>query len=169
MTRPAPRRTISKFFRRWSRCSRTYCARSSAICSRHCSGTSRRICGRGENVSLAMRREGANHRWRKIPPGELSIDLEADGRLGRISCRSRDVARAASIRSTPQCACLPGSGASKPKSRNVLSRSATYHRCARTRRPGSRVPPRSFLQCRSPEVAHDFSYRAEAIYPELGA
>ena len=30
---------------------------------------------------LAVRPEGANHQWRKIPPRELSIDLEADERL----------------------------------------------------------------------------------------
>src|SRR5919201_441593 len=29
---------------------------------------------------LAVRLEGANHQWRKIPPGELSIDPEADER-----------------------------------------------------------------------------------------
>jgi hypothetical protein len=33
---------------------------------------------------LAVRLEGANHQWRKIPSGELSIDLEADERLGRV-------------------------------------------------------------------------------------
>ena len=31
---------------------------------------------------LAVRLEGANHQWRKIPPGELSIDPEADEQLG---------------------------------------------------------------------------------------
>ena len=30
---------------------------------------------------LAVRPEGANYQWRKIPPRELSIDLEADERL----------------------------------------------------------------------------------------
>jgi hypothetical protein len=30
---------------------------------------------------LAVRPEGANHQWRKIPPRELSIDLVADERL----------------------------------------------------------------------------------------
>jgi hypothetical protein len=49
---------------------------------------------------LAVRPEGANHQWRKIPSRELSIELEADeqlagqpegleprdkGRLGRLS------------------------------------------------------------------------------------
>ena len=34
---------------------------------------------------LAVRLEGANHQWRKIPPGELSIDPEADERLGRVT------------------------------------------------------------------------------------
>jgi hypothetical protein len=30
---------------------------------------------------VAVRLEGANHQWRKIPPGELSIDPEADERF----------------------------------------------------------------------------------------
>jgi hypothetical protein len=30
----------------------------------------------------AVRPEGANHQWRKSPPGELSIDPVADERLG---------------------------------------------------------------------------------------
>jgi hypothetical protein len=34
---------------------------------------------------MAVRLEGANHQWRKIPPEELSIDPEADGRLGRVT------------------------------------------------------------------------------------
>jgi hypothetical protein len=29
---------------------------------------------------MAVRPEGANHQWREIPPGELSIDPEADER-----------------------------------------------------------------------------------------
>jgi hypothetical protein len=37
---------------------------------------------------LAVRSEGANHQWRKIPPGELSIDPEADERLGRVTGRA---------------------------------------------------------------------------------
>ena len=31
---------------------------------------------------LAVRPEGANHQWRKIPSRELSIELEADEQLG---------------------------------------------------------------------------------------
>jgi hypothetical protein len=31
---------------------------------------------------MAVRPEGADYQWRKIPPGELSIDPEADERLG---------------------------------------------------------------------------------------
>ena len=31
---------------------------------------------------MAVRLEGAKHQWRKIPPGELSIDPEADEQLG---------------------------------------------------------------------------------------
>src|SRR5262245_14050866 len=36
---------------------------------------------------LAVRPEGANHQWKKNPPRELSIDLEADERLGRATGR----------------------------------------------------------------------------------
>jgi hypothetical protein len=34
---------------------------------------------------LAVRPEGADHQWRKIPSGELSIDPEADERLVRVT------------------------------------------------------------------------------------
>jgi hypothetical protein len=37
---------------------------------------------------LAVRPEGANHQWRKNPPGELSIDPVADERLVRATARS---------------------------------------------------------------------------------
>jgi hypothetical protein len=37
---------------------------------------------------LAVRPEGANHLWRKNPPRELSIDLVADERLGRVTGRA---------------------------------------------------------------------------------
>src|SRR5580704_9911133 len=37
---------------------------------------------------LAVRPEGANHQWRRIPPRELSIDLEADERFGRVTGRA---------------------------------------------------------------------------------
>jgi hypothetical protein len=37
---------------------------------------------------LAVRPEGADHQWRKIPPGELSIDPEADERLSRVTGRA---------------------------------------------------------------------------------
>src|SRR4029077_15328828 len=36
---------------------------------------------------LAVRPEGADHQWRKIPPGELSIDPVADERLVRVTAR----------------------------------------------------------------------------------
>ena len=36
---------------------------------------------------LAVRPKGANHQWRRIPPRELSIDLEADERLGWVTGR----------------------------------------------------------------------------------
>ena len=34
---------------------------------------------------LAVRPEGANHQWRRNPPGELSIDPVADERLMRVT------------------------------------------------------------------------------------
>jgi hypothetical protein len=34
---------------------------------------------------LYVRPEGANHLWRRVPPGELSIDPEADERLARVT------------------------------------------------------------------------------------
>jgi hypothetical protein len=36
---------------------------------------------------LAVRPEGADHQWRKNPPGELSIDPVADERLVRATAR----------------------------------------------------------------------------------
>ncbi len=41
-----------------------------------------------ESPEMAVRPEGANHQWRKIPPRELSIDLVADERLGRVTGRA---------------------------------------------------------------------------------
>jgi hypothetical protein len=38
-----------------------------------------------ERLQLAVRPEGANHQWRKNPPGELSIDPVADERLVRVT------------------------------------------------------------------------------------
>jgi hypothetical protein len=38
--------------------------------------------------NLAVRPEGANHQWRKIPPGELSIDPVANERLGWVTGRA---------------------------------------------------------------------------------
>ena len=37
---------------------------------------------------VAVRPEGANHQWRRNPPRELSIDLVADERLGRVTGRA---------------------------------------------------------------------------------
>ena len=34
-----------------------------------------------------VRPEGAEHQWRKMPPRELSVDLVADGRGGRVTGR----------------------------------------------------------------------------------
>ena len=36
-------------------------------------------------LELAVRPEGANHQWRKNPPGEWSIDPVADERLVRVT------------------------------------------------------------------------------------
>jgi hypothetical protein len=36
---------------------------------------------------MAVRPEGADHQWRKNPPGELSIDPVADERLVRATAR----------------------------------------------------------------------------------
>ena len=36
----------------------------------------------------AVRPEGADYQWRKVPPGELSIDPVADKRLGRVTGRA---------------------------------------------------------------------------------
>ena len=35
--------------------------------------------------SYSVRPEGANHQWRKISPGELSIASVADERFGRVT------------------------------------------------------------------------------------
>ncbi len=40
---------------------------------------------RGKCRFLAVHPEGADCQWRKIPPGELSIDPEADERLVRVT------------------------------------------------------------------------------------
>ena len=37
-----------------------------------------------EFTNFAVRPDGACHQWRKVPPRELSIDLVADERLGRV-------------------------------------------------------------------------------------
>jgi hypothetical protein len=39
----------------------------------------------GSCLLLAVRPEGANYQWRRIPPRELSIVLVADERLGRVT------------------------------------------------------------------------------------
>ncbi len=43
---------------------------------------------RSRSPKMAVRPEGADHQWRKIPPRELSIDLVADERLGRATGRA---------------------------------------------------------------------------------
>jgi len=41
-----------------------------------------------ECLKVAVRPEGADHQWRRIPPRELSIDLVADERSGRATGRA---------------------------------------------------------------------------------
>ena len=41
-----------------------------------------------EGLEMAVRPEGADHQWRRIPPRELSIDLVADERFGRATGRT---------------------------------------------------------------------------------
>jgi len=38
-------------------------------------------------TAASVRLDGAHHLWRKVPSGELSIDPEADERLGRATGR----------------------------------------------------------------------------------
>ena len=40
------------------------------------------------NGFVSVRPEGACHQWRRVPPRELSIDLVADERLGRVTGRA---------------------------------------------------------------------------------
>ena len=54
-------------------------------------------CGRDASPAVAVRfdrlrwplslvrPEGAKHLWRRVPPSELSIELVADGRRGRVT------------------------------------------------------------------------------------
>ncbi len=39
------------------------------------------------NQKRKVRPEGADHHWRKMPPRELSVDLVADERGGRVNPR----------------------------------------------------------------------------------
>jgi hypothetical protein len=41
------------------------------------------ISTRSAMMQARVRLDGAHHLWRKVPSGELSIDPEADERLGR--------------------------------------------------------------------------------------
>ena len=53
------------------------------------SGSTEIDIGHGSECRLmAVRPEGANHQWRRNPPRELSIDLVADERLGRVTGRA---------------------------------------------------------------------------------
>ena len=47
-----------------------------------------KLTAKAECRSMAVRPEGANHQWRRNPPRELSIDLVADERLGRVTGRA---------------------------------------------------------------------------------
>ena len=44
-----------------------------------------------------VRLDGAHHLWRKVPPGELSIDPVADERLGRATGRDRSLVTKAAL------------------------------------------------------------------------
>jgi hypothetical protein len=48
----------------------------------------RDVSTKSQRPLLAVRPEGANHQWRKIPSRELSIELEADEQLGRATGRA---------------------------------------------------------------------------------
>jgi hypothetical protein len=41
-----------------------------------------------EGPVMAVRPEGADHQWRRVPPRELSIDLVADARFDRVTGRA---------------------------------------------------------------------------------
>src|SRR5215470_15260797 len=51
---------------------------------------------------LAVRPEGANHQWRKNPPGELSIDPVADERFVRLRLLAQSTLVIAGTLSTPE-------------------------------------------------------------------
>jgi len=46
-----------------------------------------RVVDRAATMPARVRLDGAHHLWRKVPSGELSIDPEADERLGRATGR----------------------------------------------------------------------------------
>jgi hypothetical protein len=52
------------------------------------SATGRVFSAWREGLQMAVRPEGAKHLWRKNPPRKLSIDLEANERLGRVTGRA---------------------------------------------------------------------------------
>jgi hypothetical protein len=52
------------------------------------SGATEQNARRTRCLLLAVRPEGAKHLWRKNPPRKLSIDLEANERLGRVTGRA---------------------------------------------------------------------------------
>jgi hypothetical protein len=43
------------------------------------------LIGAPEIKNFAVRPEGADHQWRRVPPRELSIALVADERFGRVT------------------------------------------------------------------------------------
>jgi hypothetical protein len=57
-------------------------------CAKSARAVERDLCGGAkESPKVAVRPEGADHQWRRIPPRELSIDLVADERFGRVTGR----------------------------------------------------------------------------------
>jgi len=55
------------------------------LCLPQLASAAKMICQRPR---LAVRPEGAKHQWRRVPPRELSIDLVADERFGRVTGRA---------------------------------------------------------------------------------
>ena len=76
-------------------CQTAYLARQTDVSALICStfgvnarATLDRLRNKMHQSCLRVRLEGACHLWRKIPSRELSIDLEADERFGRVTGRA---------------------------------------------------------------------------------
>jgi transposase len=102
-----PRSTVNDYFRRWDddgtldRMHHTLYVQCRELAGREASPTaaiidSQSVKSAEKGGSRSIRRgmmparvrlDGAHHLWRKVPSGELSIDPEADERLGRATGR----------------------------------------------------------------------------------